>query len=55
MTIEELQELADYTLKCHYPVVKSDENRYLSLIQEVVKRRAPLIAKWQLVGFIHGV
>ena len=31
------------------------ENRYLSLLQEVIKRQAALIAKWQLVGFIHGV
>ena len=28
---------------------------YLSLLQEVIKRQAELIAKWQLVGFIHGV
>jgi serine/tyrosine/threonine adenylyltransferase len=25
------------------------------LLQEVIKRQAALIAKWQLVGFIHGV
>src|SRR5690606_26178712 len=30
-------------------------NRYLSLLTEVIKRQAALIAKWQLVGFIHGV
>jgi uncharacterized protein YdiU (UPF0061 family) len=30
-------------------------NRYLYLLQEVIKRQAELIAKWQLVGFIHGV
>ncbi|MFL6560965.1 MAG: protein adenylyltransferase SelO, partial [Bacillus sp. (in: firmicutes)] len=54
-TIEELRALADYTLKRHYPDVDMDENRYLSLLQEVIKRQAALIAKWQLVGFIHGV
>ncbi|WP_153126652.1 protein adenylyltransferase SelO [Peribacillus tepidiphilus] len=54
-TIEELQILADYTIKRHYPNVEADENRYLSLLQEVIKRQASLIAKWQLVGFIHGV
>ena len=31
------------------------KNRYVSLLQEVIKRQADLIAKWQLVGFIHGV
>lgn len=30
-------------------------NRYLTLLREVIKRQAQLIAKWQLVGFIHGV
>ncbi|HUC90470.1 MAG TPA: YdiU family protein [Paenibacillus sp.] len=54
-TVEELRTLADYTLQRHFPEVDADENRYLSLLQEVIKRQAVLIAKWQLVGFIHGV
>lgn len=54
-TVEELRELADYTLQRHYPDIELDENRYLSLLQEVIKRQAMLISKWQLVGFIHGV
>jgi len=54
-TVEELRTLADYALKRHFPDVEADERRYLSLLQEVIKRQAGLIAKWQLVGFIHGV
>lgn len=54
-TVEELQALADYTLKRHFPDIDADENRYLFLLKEVIKRQALLIAKWQLVGFIHGV
>jgi uncharacterized protein YdiU (UPF0061 family) len=54
-TVDELQVLADYTLKRHFPDVKTGEGQYLSLLKEVVKRQAMLIAKWQLVGFIHGV
>jgi len=54
-TIEDLRALADYTLHRHFPDVETDENRYLTLLQEVIKRQASLIAKWQLVGFIHGV
>ena len=54
-TVEELRVLADYTLERHYPKVALDERRYLSLLQEVIKRQASLIAKWQLAGFIHGV
>ncbi|MGG0414181.1 protein adenylyltransferase SelO [Peribacillus simplex] len=54
-TIEELRTLADYAIKRHFPDIEADESRYLSLLQEVVKRQAELIAQWQLVGFIHGV
>lgn len=54
-TEEELRILADYTLQRHFPDVDAVENRYLILLQEVSKRQAELIAKWQLVGFIHGV
>lgn len=54
-TIEDVRTLADYTIERHYPHIANDENRYLSLLQEVIKRQADLIAKWQLVGFIHGV
>ncbi len=54
-TVQELRALADYTLQRHFPDFDPDENRYLFLLQEVIKRQAVLIAKWQLVGFIHGV
>lgn len=54
-TLEELQILADYTISRHYPNIPADQNRYLNLLQEVVKKQAELIAKWQLIGFIHGV
>ncbi|KGE20295.1 protein adenylyltransferase SelO [Paenibacillus wynnii] len=54
-TAEDLQALADYTLQRHFPEIDAEENRYLRLLQEVIKRQAVLIAKWQLVGFIHGV
>lgn len=54
-TVEELRALADYTLQRHFPKFEAAENRYLYLLQEVIKRQAALVAKWQLVGFIHGV
>ncbi|MFP3389522.1 protein adenylyltransferase SelO [Brevibacillus sp. SIMBA_040] len=52
---QELRALADYTLERHFPEGLAEENRYLFLLQQVIKRQAALIAKWQLVGFIHGV
>lgn len=53
--VEELKILADYTIQRHYPELENIENRYLSLLEEVINRQAKLIAKWQLVGFVHGV
>ncbi|WP_144513927.1 YdiU family protein [Bacillus sp. FJAT-22090] len=53
--VEDLRKLADYTLQRHFPDVETGQNRYISLLQEVIKRQAKLISKWQLVGFIHGV
>ena len=54
-TPEELRILADYTIKRHFPEIEGDKNPYLALLKEVIKGQATLIAKWQLVGFIHGV
>lgn len=53
--IEKIKNLADYTIKRHHPGALQSENPYLYFLQEVIKRQASLIAKWQLVGFIHGV
>lgn len=54
-TEQDLRIFADYTIDRHYPDIEASENRYLALLEEVIKRQASLIAKWQLVGFIHGV
>ncbi|WP_455538924.1 protein adenylyltransferase SelO [Terrisporobacter sp.] len=47
--------LADYAIDRHYSHIKDSENKYLSLLEEVTKAHAYLVAKWQSVGFIHGV
>ncbi|WJH28836.1 YdiU family protein [Paenibacillus sp. CC-CFT742] len=54
-TVDELRALADYTLERHFPDIPLDHNRYLNFLRAVIKRQASLIAKWQNVGFIHGV
>ncbi|MCM0648548.1 YdiU family protein [Clostridium swellfunianum] len=54
-TVHELKALADYTIKRHYKELEGCENLYLSFLKAVVERQASLIAKWMLVGFIHGV
>lgn len=54
-TVKDLQALADYAIKRHFPEAGMTENPYLFLLKEVIKGQAALVAKWQLVGFIHGV
>ena len=54
-TLEDVRALADFSIERHFPHVKDASNPYLSLLKEVIKAQAFLIAKWQLVGFIHGV
>lgn len=54
-TLEDLQTLADYALERHFSDAEITSNRYHTLLEEVIKRQALLIAKWQLVGFVHGV
>ncbi len=54
-SIEELKALADYTLERHFKEGLNEENPYLYLLKEVIRRQAELISKWMLVGFIHGV
>jgi uncharacterized protein YdiU (UPF0061 family) len=51
-----MRALASYTLARHYPDVGGDaDNQYLALFDAIVDRQARLIARWQLVGFVHGV
>lgn len=50
-----LKQLADYTIKRHFPFISDEQNKYVSLLEEVIKLQASLVAKWQCVGFIHGV
>ena len=51
-----LQALADYTRARHYPeLTDSAAEANIALLDAVVERQARLIARWQLVGFIHGV
>jgi uncharacterized protein YdiU (UPF0061 family) len=50
-----LRALADYAIARHYPEAAGAPNRYLELYRRVVEAQASLVARWMLVGFIHGV
>ncbi len=50
-----LKALADYAIARHYPEIAKSEGMYLAFLNAMIERQAALIAKWQFVGFIHGV
>ena len=52
-----LRRLADHAIARHHPaVVELDPSqRYLALLDAVVETQASLVARWMLVGFVHGV
>jgi uncharacterized protein YdiU (UPF0061 family) len=50
-----VRRLADYVIARHYQEALEAANRYRALLDSVVARQADLVAKWLLVGFIHGV
>jgi serine/tyrosine/threonine adenylyltransferase len=52
---DELKQLADYVVERFYPALRTADNPYAALLEEVTRRTARLIAQWQAVGFMHGV
>src|SRR5690554_4747069 len=54
-TIQELKQLADYAISRHYPHLTELRNKYILFLKEVIENQAKLVAKWDLVGFVHGV
>src|SRR5262249_40531595 len=46
---------ADYAIDRHYPELIEAPQKYLAFFRAVMDRQAALVARWQLVGFIHGV
>jgi serine/tyrosine/threonine adenylyltransferase len=50
-----VRQLADHVIARHYPEIASAERPYHALLAGVVARQAELVARWLLVGFIHGV
>ncbi len=52
---ETQEQLINYTIKRHYPVLTEKENPPLALLQAVMEKQIDLIVNWMRVGFIHGV
>ena len=53
--VDVLRRLADHAIARHHPQADAADNRYLALYDSVVAGQAALVAKWMLVGFVHGV
>jgi len=50
-----LRRLADHAIARHHPGAADANHPYLALFEGVVKVQASLVARWMLIGFIHGV
>ena len=53
--LEAIRILADYAIARHYPEVAQAQRPYRALLDAVIARQASLVARWMLLGFIHGV
>ncbi len=52
---EALRLLADHVIARHYPEAATAANPVVALLEGVIARQAQLVARWLLLGFIHGV
>lgn len=52
---ENVKRLLEFSIQSYYPDIAQESDRYRIFFQRTVQRTAKLIAKWQSVGFIHGV
>ena len=53
--VEVLRGLADHAIARHHPEAADAEQPYVALFDAVVGAQASLVARWMLVGFVHGV
>jgi len=50
-----VRRLADHVIARHYPDAAKADRPYHALLAGVIARQAELVARWLLIGFIHGV
>ena len=50
-----LARLVDHAVARHLPAASGAPDRARALLASVIERQAELVARWMLVGFIHGV
>jgi serine/tyrosine/threonine adenylyltransferase len=50
-----VRRLADHSIRRHHPHAVEADNPHLAFYESVIATQASLVARWMLVGFIHGV
>jgi serine/tyrosine/threonine adenylyltransferase len=53
--LDVLRRLADHAIARHHPAAAQADHRYRALFEAVVAAQASLVARWMLLGFVHGV
>jgi uncharacterized protein YdiU (UPF0061 family) len=53
--VDLLRRLADHAIARHHPDAAQAERPALALFEAVAAAQASLVARWMLVGFVHGV
>ena len=53
--VDLVRRLADHAIDRHHPAAADAEQPYLALYEAVLEAQASLVARWMLVGFVHGV
>ena len=53
--VDLVRRLADHAIARHHPAAADAEHRYRALFEVVIAVQASLVARWMLVGFVHGV
>lgn len=52
---QKVRQLADFVIRHHWPELQNESDKYVAWFRDVVRRTAQMIARWQAVGFAHGV
>ena len=53
--IDSVRTLADFAIRHYWPHLQHEADGYALWFQDIVARTARMIARWQTVGFAHGV
>ena len=52
---DKVRQLAGFAIRHHWAHLQDEADKYVLWFRDVVARTATMIARWQTVGFAHGV